>query len=116
VGVDVCGDRDRGVAEQLGHSAEELTAEASHLWVVDKTKRLAWLQKLIEDLDSYLADEGLDPRLRVRYTRELRSLLHDVSELVSELPSRIAVEGEPVAIRSHLVDVCSDRMLFGARA
>jgi hypothetical protein len=116
VGVDVCGDRDRGVAEQLGHSAEELTAEASHLWVVDKTKRLAWLQKLIEDLDSYLADEGLDPRLRVRPARELRSLLHDVSELGSELPSRIAVEGEPVAIRSHLVGRVFGSDAFGVRA
>jgi hypothetical protein len=40
-----------------------------------KTSRIAWYQKLIEDLDTHLPDENLGLRLRHRYAREVAQML-----------------------------------------
>jgi hypothetical protein len=40
---------------------------------------LAWIQKLAEDFDGHLTDPELDPRLRARYSREVRGVLRDVA-------------------------------------
>ena len=36
----------------------ELATETDHLWVAGKTARIAWYQKLIEDLDSHCQTMG----------------------------------------------------------
>jgi hypothetical protein len=72
----------------------ELATETDHLWVADKTARIAWRQKLAEDLDGYLSDPDLDRRLRVRYVREINSLLRNVAEEKGELPTRSHAEVE----------------------
>ena len=82
----------------------EVDAEGAHLWVSDKVTRRAWRQKLIEDLEIRLADEGLDPRLRSRYTRDIDMLLHRVAEEKGELPTRITVELTEVPVLSHIIE------------
>lgn len=58
--------------------------------MADKVTRIAFCQKLIEDLDGYLADPDpdLDLRLRHRYTPEVASMLRAVAEEKGELPTR----------------------------
>lgn len=73
----------------------ELAAETAHLWVADKTTRIAWYQKLIEDLDSYLADDDLDPRLRHRYSCDVATLHHRVAEEKCDLRSNIEIDAGP---------------------
>ena len=70
----------------------ELATETDHLWIADKTTRIAWLQKLAEDLDKYLSDEDLDPRLRNRLTLEVALLLHKVAEEKGELRTQVEVK------------------------
>jgi hypothetical protein len=57
--------------------------------VADKTTRIAFLQKLIEDLDIHLSDDDLDPRLRNRLTREVAQLLRNVANEKGELRTRL---------------------------
>jgi hypothetical protein len=66
------------------------------------TRRAA--PELIEDLEIRLADEGLDPRLRSRYTRDIDMLLHRVAEEKGELPTRSTVELTEVPVLSHIIE------------
>jgi hypothetical protein len=77
----------------------EVDAEAAHLWVSDKTRRIACLQKWIEDLDTRLADEELDLRVRSRLTRDAAQLLRSVAEEKGELRSIVEVDSGPVLTR-----------------
>jgi hypothetical protein len=81
----------------------EVDAEGAHLWVSDKVTRRA-APELIEDLEIRLADEGLDPRLRSRYTRDIDMLLHRVAEEKGELPTRSTVELTEVPVLSHIIE------------
>jgi hypothetical protein len=92
----------------------EVDAEAAHLWVADKTTRIAWLQKLIEDLDSHLSDPDLDLRLRSRYTREVASMLKAVAEEKGELPTRVQLDsGSGPLVRSEIVGWDPDKWMAG---
>lgn len=64
--------------------------------MADKVTRIAWLQKMIEDLDSYLSDDGLDLRVRHRYTREIASMLKAVAEEKGELRTQLDVTTTPL--------------------
>jgi hypothetical protein len=84
-----------------------LDVETAHLWIADKVARIAWYQKLVENLDGHLADPDLDLRLRQRYTA---SLLHHVSDLKGELPTRTTVQVEAVpTIRNEIVGWNQDK-------
>jgi hypothetical protein len=65
--------------------------------------RIAWYEKLAEDLEIHLADDDLDLRLRHRYTCDVAMLLHKVSELMGE-PTRTTIQFESApALRHHVV-------------
>jgi hypothetical protein len=87
----------------------ELASETTHLWVADKVTRIAWYQKLIEDLDSYLADPELDLRLRHRYTNDVASMLKAVAEEKGELPTRVQLDSGSGALRTEVVGWNPDR-------
>lgn len=98
--------RARNAAEIAGRRRVlqgELATATDHLWIADKVTRIAWCQKLCEDLDSYLADPDLDLRVRHRYTREVASILHQASELLGELPTRSTIEVESGSVLRHEV-------------
>jgi hypothetical protein len=78
--------------------------ETANRGIADKTARIAWYQKLIEDLDGYLADPDLDLRLRSRYTREVASMLKAVAEEKGELPTRSTIELESGPTLFHSVE------------
>ena len=67
----------------------------------DKVTRRAWRQKLIEDVEIRLADDGLDDRARSRFTRDLDMLLYRVEEEKGELPPRTS---KVEVTRSQLTD------------
>jgi hypothetical protein len=90
------------IAGRRGVLQGELASETTHLWVADKTARIAWYQKMIEDLDGYLADDELDLSVRHRYTREVASMLRAVTEEKGELRSTVEVESAPVL--RHIVE------------
>jgi hypothetical protein len=79
---------------------------SANLWVADKVTRIAFYQKLIEDLDGYLADPDLDLRLRHRYTPEVASMLRAVAEEKGELPTRAPqlrwIWNPPLTFPTHL--------------
>ena len=87
----------------------ELASETSHLWMADGVTKIAWYEKLAEDLDGYLADPDLDLRVRHRYTLAVATLLHKAAELLGQLPTRsVAIESAPT-LRSEIVGFDAER-------
>jgi hypothetical protein len=62
---------------------------------------LAWIQKLAEDFNGHLTDPELDPRLRTRYSREVRGVLRDVAVTQSVPDPAATVSTEEKITRSR---------------
>ncbi len=66
----------------------EVNAEASHLWISDQARVKARMQDSLDLLWSFVEDDDLDSRVRLRYHRQHDSLLHQINELSGWLPPR----------------------------
>jgi hypothetical protein len=70
----------------------ELQAQVADLWIADKKRRIAWRQKLAEDIDVHLEDEELDLKDRHHLTRNVDQLLRSAAEELGDLPARTVLQ------------------------
>ena len=82
------------IAARKAELQGELNAATVHLWVSEKAEILAYYKMMLDQLRPKLTDSGLDDRVRSRFNRDAKALLHDCSELEGLLQARSRVELE----------------------